>query len=79
MPAVSRKIFYDSRSAHLVIGTSDVSRLDIVGIDGRRVHLASLKIVGDARVLDLSTLRAGVYIVRFKTLLGLRTMKFVKN
>ena len=79
MPAVSREIFYDSRSAHLVIGTSDVSRLDIVGIDGRRVNIAGLKNVGDARVVDLSALRAGVYIVRFKTTLGLRTMKFAKN
>lgn len=79
MPTVSREIFYDSRSAHLVIGTSDVSRLDIVGIDGRRVNIAGLKNVGDARVVDLSALRAGVYIVRFKTTLGLRTMKFAKN
>jgi len=79
MPVVSREIFYDSRSAHLVIGTSDVSRLDIVGIDGRRVSIAGLKNVGDARVVDLSALRAGVYIVRFKTTLGLRTMKFAKN
>ena len=76
---MTRDVYYDARSASLVIGATDITRLDIIGIDGRRVHLASLKIVGDARVLDLSTLRAGVYIVRFKTLLGLRTMKFVKN
>ena len=79
MPTMTRDVYYDARSASLVIGATDITRLDIIGIDGRRVHLASLKIVGDARVLDLSTLRAGVYIVRFKTLLGLRTMKFVKN
>ncbi len=79
MPTMSREIFYDARSASLVIGTSDITRLDIVGIDGRRVNIAGLKNVGDARVLDMSSLRAGVYIVRFRTPLGLRTMKFVKN
>ena len=79
MPAMSREIFYDARSASLVIGTSDVTRLDVVGIDGRRVQIAGLKSVGDARVVDMSSLRAGVYIVRFRTPLGLRTMKFVKN
>ena len=79
MPTVSREVFYDARSASLVIGTSDVTRLDVVGIDGRRVQIAGLKSVGDARVVDMSSLRAGVYIVRFRTPLGLRTMKFVKN
>jgi pectate lyase len=79
MPAMSREVFYDARSASLVIGTSDVTRLDVVGIDGRRVQIAGLKSVGDARVVDMSSLRAGVYIVRFRTPLGLRTMKFVKN
>jgi hypothetical protein len=79
MPMVSREIFYDSRTSSLVIGTSDVTRLDIVGIDGRRVNITDIKSVGDARVLDMSSLRAGVYIVRFKTSLGLQTMKFVKN
>ena len=79
MPTMSREIFYDARSASLVIGTSDVTRLDVVGIDGRRVQIAGLKSVGDARVVDMSSLRAGVYIVRFRTPLGLRTMKFVKN
>ena len=79
MPTMSREIFYDARSASLVIGTSDVTRLDVVGIDGRRVQIAGLKSVGDARVVDMSSLRAGVYIVRFRTPLGLQTMKFVKN
>ena len=79
MPTVSREVFYDARSASLVIGTSDVTRLDVVGIDGRRVQIAGLKSVGDARVVDMSSLCAGVYIVRFRTPLGLRTMKFVKN
>jgi hypothetical protein len=79
MPTVSREIFYDSRTSSLVIGTSDVIRLDIVGIDGSRVNFAGYTNVGYARVVDLSMLRAGVYIVRFKTSLGLQTMKFVKN
>lgn len=79
MPAMSREIFYDSRSARLVIGTTDVTRLNVIGVDGRRVDIAGLKSVGDVRVLDMSSLRAGVYIVRFLTPLGLQTMKFVKN
>lgn len=79
MPMVSREIFYDSRTSSLVIGTSDVIRLDIVGIDGSRVNFAGYTNVGYARVVDLSMLRAGVYIVRFKTSLGVQTMKFVKN
>ena len=79
MPAMSREIFYDSRSARLVIGTTDVTRLNVVGVDGRRVNIAGLKSMGDVRVLDMSSLRAGVYIVRFSTPLGLQTMKFVKN
>ena len=79
MPTVSREIYYDARSASLVIGAADITRLDIVGVDGRRVNIADFKSVGDARVLDMSSLRAGVYIVRFLTPLGLQTMKFVKN
>ncbi|MBQ3779637.1 MAG: pectate lyase, partial [Fibrobacter sp.] len=79
MPMVSREIFYDSRTSSLVIGTSDVIRLDIVGIDGSRVNFAGYTNVGYARVVDMSSLRAGVYIVRFLTPLGLQTMKFVKN
>jgi pectate lyase len=79
MPTVSREIYYDARSASLVIGAADITRLDIIGVDGRRVNITDIKSVGDARVLDMSSLRAGVYIVRFKTSLGLQTMKFVKN
>jgi pectate lyase len=79
MPTVSREIYYDARSASLVIGAADITRLDIIGVDGRRVNITDIKSVGDARVLDMSSLRAGVYIVRFSTPLGLQTMKFVKN
>jgi pectate lyase len=79
MPTVSREIYYDARSASLVIGAADITRLDIIGVDGRRVNITDIKSVGDARVLDMSSLRAGVYIVRFLTPLGLQTMKFVKN
>ena len=79
MPTASREIFYDSRTARLVIGTSDVTRLDIVGVDGRRVHMSALNFAGNARVLDLSSLHAGIYIVRLSTPLGAQTLKFVKN
>jgi pectate lyase len=75
----SQQVFYDSRSAQLVIGSSEVSRLQVVGVDGRRVDIAGLKKVGDARVLDLSSLRAGIYIVRASTTQGLLTKKIVKN
>ena len=72
-------LFYDSNSDRLVIGTSNVVRLDIIGVDGHRVDVAGLKKVGDVRVLDLSSLRAGVYIVRLSTWMTTHTMKFVKN
>ena len=79
MPTVSREIYYDARSASLVIGAADITRLDIVSVDGRRVNIADIKSVGDARVLDLSSLRAGVYIARFSTGRSAQTMKFVKQ
>ncbi len=72
-------LFYDSNSDRLVIGTKNVVRLDIIGIDGHRVDVAGLKKVGDIRVLDLSSLRAGVYIVRLSTWMTTQTIKFVKN
>jgi len=79
MPTKSRGIFYDARSASLVIGAADIIRLDIVSVDGRRVDVSNLKKMGDVRVLDMSSLRAGIYIVRLSTSLGSRTMKLVKN
>lgn len=72
-------LFYDSKSDRLVVGTKNVVRLDIIGIDGHRVDVAGLKKVGDIRVLDLSSLRAGVYIVRLSTWMTTQTIKFVKN
>jgi hypothetical protein len=75
----STGVFYDSRSSQLVIGSSDISRLEIVGINGRRVNVSAFKSVGGVRVLDLSSLRAGIYIVRFSTTQGLLTKKIVKN
>ena len=75
----SRNIFYDSHSASLIIGSGDVTHLDIVGVDGRRIELFGYNKVGGTRVLDLSHLRAGVYIVRLSTKLGLQTMKLVKQ
>jgi pectate lyase len=72
-------LFYDSNSDRLVIGTKNVVRLDIVGMDGHRVDVSGLKAVGDVRVLDLSSLRAGVYIVRLSTWMTTQTMKFMKK
>ena len=75
----SKGVFYDSRSSQLVIGAANVARLDIVSVDGRRVEIAGFKNVGETRVLDLSSLRAGVYIARFSTGRSTQTMKFVKQ
>ena len=75
----SKGVFYDARSARLIIGSGEVSRLQVVGVDGRRIEIAGLKNVGEARVLDLSSLRAGVYIARFATGRSTQTMKFVKQ
>ena len=72
-------LFYDSNSDRLVIGTNKVVRLDIIGIDGRRVDQPDLEKVGDVRVLDLSALRAGIYIVRLSTWMSTKMMKFVKK
>ncbi len=79
MLSPSRNLFYDSRSSQLVIGSLNIVSLDIVGIDGRRVDVSGLKKVDGVRVLDMSSLRAGIYIVRLSTWLGSQTMKFVKN
>ena len=79
MVSKSRNFFYDSRSSQLFIGSSDVTRLDIIGVDGCRVDIAGLKKVGDVHVLDASSLRAGIYIVRLSTARDVQTIKFVKN
>ena len=79
MVSKSRNLFYDSRSSQLVIGSLNIVSLDIVSADGRRVDVSNLKKMGDVRVLDMSSLRAGIYIVRLSTWLGSQTMKFVKN
>jgi len=78
MPS-SKSIFYDSRSARLVVEARDVIRLDIFGIDGRRVNISGIKNVGVNHILELGHLRAGVYIVRLATERGTKMMKFVKN
>ena len=79
MVSPSRNLFYDSRSSQLVIGSLNIVSLDIMSIDGRRVDVSNLKKVGDVRVLDMSSLRAGIYIVHLSTWLGSQTMKFVKD
>ncbi|WP_173475441.1 T9SS type A sorting domain-containing protein [Fibrobacter succinogenes] len=79
MVSPSRNLFYDSRSSQLVIGSLNIVSLDIVSVDGRRIDVSNLKKVGDVRVLDMSSLRAGIYIVHLTTWLGTQTMKFVKN
>ena len=75
----SKNVFYDARSAQLIVGSDEVLRLQVVGVDGRRVDVSAFKSVGNVRVFDMSALRAGVYIVRASTTQGLQTMKFVKN
>ena len=67
MVSPSRNLFYDSRSSQLVIGSLNIVSLDIASVDGRRVDVSGLKKVGDVRVLDMSSLRAGIYIVRLST------------
>ena len=74
-----RNLFYNSRTSRLFIGEKNVIRLDIVGIDGRRVDVSGLESVGDVGVLDLSSLQSGIYIVRLSTVNGVQTVKFVKN
>ena len=74
-----RNLFYNSRTSRLFIGEKNVIRLDIVGIDGRRVDVSGLENVGDVGVLDLSSLQSGIYIVRLSTVNGVQTVKFVKN
>ncbi|MBR6449022.1 MAG: T9SS type A sorting domain-containing protein [Fibrobacter sp.] len=74
-----RNLFYNSRTSRLFIGEKNVIRLDIVGIDGRRVDVSGLENVGDVGVLDLSSLQSGIYIVRLSAVNGVQTVKFVKN
>ena len=74
-----RNLFYNSRASRLFIGEKNVIRLDIVGIDGRRVDVSGLENVGDVGVLDLSSLQSGIYIVRLSAVNGVQTVKFVKN
>ena len=74
-----RNLFYNSRTSRLYIAEKNVISLDIIGIDGRRVDVSGLEKAGDVGVLDLSSLRSGVYIVRLSTVNGAQTVKFVKN
>ena len=75
----SKDLFYDSQASRLVVGSRFVIRLDVVGVDGRRVDVSGLESQGKFRVLDLSHLRAGIYFARLTTDRGVRMMKFVKN
>lgn len=74
-----RELYYDFRSANLIFWTDRVTELKIIGINGRRIELPALKKMGGVRVINLSALRAGIYIVRFSTGSGLGIMKIVKN
>ena len=74
-----REIYYDFRSANLIFWTDRVTELKIIGINGRQIELPALKKMGGVRVINLSALRAGIYIVRFSTGSGLGIMKIVKN
>ena len=75
----SKVLFYDSQASRLVVGSRFVIRLDVVGVDGRRVDVSGLESQGKFRVLDLAHLRAGIYFARLTTDRGVRMMKFVKN
>ena len=74
-----RELFYDAHSSKLIIGSKFVIRLDVLGVDGRRVDVRGLKKVGKISVLDLKHLRAGIYVARLSTDRGVQTMKFIKN
>ncbi|MBR6453846.1 MAG: T9SS type A sorting domain-containing protein [Fibrobacter sp.] len=74
-----REIYYDSPSSNLIFSAERVTELKIIGINGRRIEVPALKKMGRVRVLNLSSLRAGIYIVRFLTGSGTSTMKIVKN
>ncbi len=74
-----REIYYDFRSANLIFWTDRVTELKIFGINGRQIEVPVLKKMGDVHMLNLSALRAGIYIVRFSTGSGLGIMKIVKN
>ena len=74
-----RDIYYDSPSSNLIFSAERVTKLKIFGINGRQIEVPVLKKMGDVHMLNLSALRAGIYIVRFTTGLGPSTVKIVKN
>ena len=74
-----RDIYYDSRSSNLIFSAERVTKLKIFGINGRQIEVPVLKKMGDVHMLNLSALRAGIYIVRFSTGSGTSTMKIVRN
>lgn len=74
-----REIYYDSPSSNLIFSAERVTKLKIFGINGRQIEVPVLKKMGDVHKLNLSALRAGIYIVRFTTGLGPSTVKIVKN
>ncbi|MBR6855784.1 MAG: T9SS type A sorting domain-containing protein, partial [Fibrobacter sp.] len=74
-----RDIYYDSPSSNLIFSAERVTKLKIFGINGRQIEMPVLKKMGDVHMLNLSALRAGIYIVRFTTGLGPSTVKIVKN
>ena len=72
-------VYYDSPSSNLIFSAERVTKLKIFGINGRQIEVPVLKKMGNVHVLNLSALRAGIYIVRFSTGSGTSTMKIVKN
>ena len=72
-------VYYDSPSSNLIFSAERVTKLKIFGINGRQIEVPVLKKMRDVHVLNLSALRAGIYIVRFSTGSGTSTMKIVKN
>ncbi|MCQ2097257.1 MAG: T9SS type A sorting domain-containing protein [Fibrobacter sp.] len=61
--AFAQVVRYNASTASLEIMASDVRRLDIVRMDGRKVSVNAVQL-GSGMNVDLSALRPGVYFVR---------------
>lgn len=61
--ANANPLFYNAGECRLEVFADDVRRLDIVRMDGRKA-VASVYGLGAGNIVDLSSLRPGVYLVR---------------
>ena len=68
-PVHSQPIRFNAREARLEINVEGMRRLEIVGMDGRRVLLATgaMTDVGAETLVDLGRLKPGVYMVLVET------------